>query len=620
MSWTKRKAMLHFMGPAATSFINTYLSYAPPIPITNHLFHDLTTPGIPQYATTLGLGAKFIPTPPPLTCKEVEDAFTRFSRTLAVHCFFRDNPQQQDEAYNPKLRTPPSTWNPPLHIPIVQWTLNRLRPSALPQLASVAQPSQHHNGNSRVHQHIRAIEQRGDIKVVATDKNLGLAALDTTAYHAMVMTHLSDHDVYHHLGPASTTGPEIMAMMQEKQAHLLRTTPLSKAERKHITYEWRHTFPVFHALPKLHKSGTLKGRPIIGATNWYTTPASKVLDTRLNKMLHNAPAILTNSHHLVQQITGYPPSHCTMVTMDVTALYTNIRLQLLAPLLHEDPVAATLLEYVCSNNIFTYAGQLYQQRDGLAMGTNAAVQLANLYLARLLDPLFIKHPQVSRYWRYIDDLLLFFTGTADDLRQLHEAANNAIPGIRLTMETSNKEIPFLDVMLAQDHRGHIDTYIYQKPMNRFLYLPFHTAHPRSTLRGFVHGEILRFQRLNTTEAGFHLQVSKLAIHLAARGYPKSWTARIVAKTCKEATNSTTKTRPHFCQLVLRHTGANLTPWRNIYKEHEQALVQESGKHLRITTRISPSISRLLLRSDLSTEQRAHLGLAEGDARRHRPHF
>jgi hypothetical protein len=45
-----------------------------------------------------------------------------------------------------------------------------------------------------------------------------------------------------------------------------------------------------------------------------------------------------------------------------------------------------LIHFICDNDFFTYNDTIFKQQDGLAMGTNSAVNLANHYLLMLIDP------------------------------------------------------------------------------------------------------------------------------------------------------------------------------------------------------------------------------------------
>ena len=107
------------------------------------------------------------------------------------------------------------------------------------------------------------------------------------------------------------------------------------------------------------------------------------------------PSYIKNSAHLINILAKREfSSDCRLVTLDVSSLYTNIS--------HEDAlttldltfeteevdlpyapplsVLKTLLTHVLKNNIFSFNGQVYQQRHGVAMGTKLAPALATLFL------------------------------------------------------------------------------------------------------------------------------------------------------------------------------------------------------------------------------------------------
>ena len=44
--------------------------------------------------------------------------------------------------------------------------------------------------------------------------------------------------------------------------------------------------------------------------------------------------------------------------------------------------------------------------------------------------------------------------------------------------------------------------VYQKPENKYLYIPYKSAHPRHTIKNYVIGELKRYVRVNTEELNF----------------------------------------------------------------------------------------------------------------------
>ena len=68
-----------------------------------------------------------------------------------------------------------------------------------------------------------------------------------------------------------------------------------------------------------------------------------------------------------------------------------------------------MIRFVIENNYFSFQDQLYQQLEGLAIGTASAPVLANIY-ARYFE----RHKKIPfqegvlKYMRYIDDVLMVF--------------------------------------------------------------------------------------------------------------------------------------------------------------------------------------------------------------------
>ena len=55
---------------------------------------------------------------------------------------------------------------------------------------------------------------------------------------------------------------------------------------------------------------------------------------------------------------------------------------------------------------------------------------------------------------------------------------------------------------AWRHTGILSTACYQKPVNRYLYLPLITEMPRHVLTGFVHAETTRYLKRNSAVDAF----------------------------------------------------------------------------------------------------------------------
>jgi hypothetical protein len=181
--------------------------------------------------------------------------------------------------------------------------------------------------------------------------------------------------------------------------------------------------------------------------------------------------------------------------------------------------------FILRNSYVQFNGKIYHQIDGMPMGTNAAVELANLFGDRFIDnnPSVLEALRVNSvlYKRFIDDLLVIWTGGLAALNDFHALMNAIDPKIKFTMASSNKSIPFLDLLISIKG-NRIDITTYQKSMNKYLYLPFTSAHPMAAKRGFIKGELIRYARNSSTAAAFGKSRTLFRYRLQARGYPSTF--------------------------------------------------------------------------------------------------
>ena len=79
-------------------------------------------------------------------------------------------------------------------------------------------------------------------------------------------------------------------------------------------------------------------------------------------------------------------------------------------------VLRQLFEIVLKCNVFRFDGQIYEQIQGMAMGTKMAPSYANLFMDRFERAFRAQEPTQPLVWkRYIDDILCIWIGTRSEL-------------------------------------------------------------------------------------------------------------------------------------------------------------------------------------------------------------
>ena len=92
---------------------------------------------------------------------------------------------------------------------------------------------------------------------------------------------------------------------------------------------------------------------------------------------------------------------------------------------------------LATEGMFLYRNRLYQQIDGVAMGSHLGPTLANYFLGviecKLLENCSPLHPKFYR--RYVDDVYCIFD-SSQDYKAFLDILNSLHPNLRFTVETT----------------------------------------------------------------------------------------------------------------------------------------------------------------------------------------
>ena len=98
--------------------------------------------------------------------------------------------------------------------------------------------------------------------------------------------------------------------------------------------------------------------------------------------------------------------------------------------------------------------------------------------------------------------------------------NNLHPDIRFTIEYSNVQQPFLDVLLIRENTK-IETDIYYKPTDSKQYLLLNSCHPKHTKTSITFSLAHRIKSIVTNEETLQKRMDELRIVLINQKYPKN---------------------------------------------------------------------------------------------------
>ena len=292
----------------------------------------------------------------------------------------------------------------------------------------------------------------------------------------------------------------------------------------------------------MHKS-TLGFRGLTGNHTWVTQPFALLLAFLLLAYVVRTSSYLRDSNQFVAELnTLTVPPHALLVTYDVERLYPSIPHRLCITMLATamgctyTAFLMAILEVVLNENYCYFAGYYWKQIIGFATGVACGSEVAHLFLHALFKPVF-DDPRYADFLlynkRYIDDGGLIWVGSEDLLREMLAALNACCSEINITFVISTQSMILLDVRAFKGERhratGILDTEVYQKEMNLYLYTPPTTEHPRSSHLGLIKGEMIRYITKSSSFKAFVDIACLFYQRLRARGFSSALLAEAFSK-------------------------------------------------------------------------------------------
>ena len=495
-------------------------------------FHNLSHITLTSaQSRTLGLGLKFRPSLRPPAARVFDNQVQDFCRSVRLHYKYADQPD--DPTFNPKLYVK-SGWNPPREDPDLEENLYKIRKELLENFHQNS-PRWKSNLTTEERTGLRDLKENPTVRVLATDKNLGPALVSTDWIENETFKHLNDTKSYSKVTTDDWTlrRQKVIETRDKLVNSYSRFLPPNSLKfLRSLDDSPRSIYPAkFYIIPKIHKS-PIAGRPIAASHSYITRPISIFVD-ELVKPNITMPTVLRDSGELIQCLEKVVlPANCFLVTADVSALYPNIDTKkaiiALDLLLREGKVAQTpllvqLARLIFENNFLKseFSSDIYHQTFGIAMGTPFAVTAANAFMYYHERDIITSYSRnLTLYKRFIDDIFVIWDGPRETLLEFLSAINTKDERIKITYEISDSKISFLDLLLFKDSALSTLQYsTFQKPLNKYLYIPYESFHPTSNKRAFIKGELMRYARNSSSFTSFDGTRTLFWKRLRLRGYP-----------------------------------------------------------------------------------------------------
>ena len=300
------------------------------------------------------------------------------------------------------------------------------------------------------------------------------------------------------------------------------------------------------------------------------------------------------------------PPNALLFSIDAISMYTNIDTPhalekittFLATYNHPQvnvPALIQALRIIMTHNLFKFGDTFWVQLTGTAMGAPPAPSYATLYYNLHEQDIIPTHSSLFYYGRYIDDGFGIWIPNPnreiDDINWNRFLENTPYGKLRWEATERTKVIEFLDLTITIKDTS-IDTTLFEKALNLYLYLPPHSCHSPSMTRGIITGMIIRIFRLTSDQTKIQPYIQQFYDRLLARGF-SSLTIRplfentinyLLNQNTELVTVTSTQQRDTNCFYLHVKYHPKLVRASIFQKEFERQIIQPPGEspvtHLR----------------------------------------
>ncbi len=385
-----------------------------------------------------------------------------------------------------------------------------------------------------------------DLVILRPDKGNGLVILNRVDYIKKVESLLSDASKFKKLDI------DMLDLCLKRENKLIRFLRDKLLKQKSITndvykdlFQSGSTPGILYGLPKVHKINC-PARPILSAIGTYNYKLAKFLVPILQPYTINE-YVVKDSFSFVSEISSFTTDEqLVMASFDVSSLFTNIPLDetidLCTDLVFHDngklkyrdcalnrSQFRKLLGFAVKENHFIFNGQLFDQIDGVAMGSPLGPSLANVFMSELEQRFLSNCPPECKpvlYRRYVDDTFCLFRNR-DHIALFLNFINSQHPNIKFTYETETENsLPFLDVLVTREGNC-FTTSLFRKKTFTGLYTDFSSLAPDKYKKNLISVLLYRAFHICSTYKTFHDEIIRIKEILSKNKFPRALVDRII---------------------------------------------------------------------------------------------
>ena len=371
----------------------------------------------------------------------------------------------------------------------------------------------------RKHSLLKKLKANDNIVITRPDKGSGVVILDKKDYTRCIKDLLSDETKFEVLPDDPTIYRE--GQLQRRLLKLKKKGFFSSEIYDKIYPNGSKPARIY-GLPKTHKNFDRipPFRPIVSSIGTFNYKLASFLGNLVKDVTPNEYSC-SDTFTFVEELKKEDITGKFSVSFDICSLFTNIPLNETLNLavdliLKKNPNLKVtpeelreLFDFATSKTNFIFEGVVYDQVDGIAMGSPLAPVLANLFMG-FNEKLWLEQYDGIRpiiYKRYVDDIFSAFNNV-DEAEKFFDYLNSRHPNIKFTKEYNvDGTLPFLDVFVS--NVDEVKTTVYHKSTFTGLLTNFKSFVPFEYKTRLVNTLLDRTYKINSSWKGFDLDLKNL---------------------------------------------------------------------------------------------------------------
>ena len=435
----------------------------------------------------------------------------------------------------------------------------------------------HHRSSIIKRRHLnaaKALKQDTSITIRRADKAACYVLIPTEEYISKINNILSDSSKF---TPITRNPTDDIKTRANK---IIRSINAKRGENKLPLLTGEYGVGYCYGNVKTHKTGNPL-RPIISQIPAPTYNLAKHLNSLLTPFIPSDYSLASPTDFL--DLLKESNAGGTIASLDVESLFTNVPVDktiqfILEEVYPEDAAPKidisklhlkSLLE-ICTKEapFISPDGRMFQQVDGVAMGSPLGVLFASFFMGRVERDAFTNLQKPAIYARYVDDIFVLAKDETEIQRLQQHLQETS--GLNFTVEhSSGGRLPFLDVLVNQQ-QGKFNTEVYCKPTNPGLCLNGRSECPDRYKRSTISAYVRRALTHCSSWSSVHKELERITQVLINNGYSnkevsKSITHHLDKWHSLQNPSSNTNTTGQCIRLFYR------AYMNSQYKQDEQAL-------------------------------------------------